>query len=146
MSNLANGKVILKHCFIAKKFLHCIVTLFKICFIHSLSNNFTPKNCLFDTVKLTRDADKGKFTYNGWEKNFWSFDNDTARNVIIFGVDNSSSAHTDNPRNFLVLSKGPTEVIDVSVGAAEKKFSINFSKANTKFYLSLHYNGDEGYL
>ena len=29
-----------------------------------------------------------------WLKN--SFDNDTARNVIIFGVDNSSSSHIDN--------------------------------------------------
>ena len=26
------------------------------------------------------------------------------------------------------------------------KFSINFSKANTTFCLSLHYNGDESYL
>ena len=44
------------------------------------------------TVKLTRNAEKSKFTYNGWGiafdgKGFWSFDNDTARNVIIFGVD-----------------------------------------------------------
>ena len=45
-----------------------------------------------------------------------------------------------------MLGKGPTEVIHASVGAAEKKFSINFSKANTKFCLSLHYSGDEGYL
>ena len=29
-----------------------------------------------------------------WLKN--SFDNDTARDVIILGVDNSSSCHTDN--------------------------------------------------
>ena len=28
----------------------------------------------------------------------------------------------------------------------EKKFSINFTKANTKFCLSLHYNGDNSYL
>ena len=26
----------------------------------------------------------------------WSFDNDTARNVVIFAVDNSSSSHADN--------------------------------------------------
>ena len=32
------------------------------------------------------------------------------------------------------------------MGAAEKKNSINFSKANTKFYLSLYYNDDESYL
>ena len=28
----------------------------------------------------------------------------------------------------------------------KKKFSINFTKANTKFCLSLHYNGDNSYL
>ena len=33
-----------------------------------------------------------------------------------------------------------------SFGSAEKKFSINFSKANTKFCLSLHYNPDNSYL
>ena len=26
----------------------------------------------------------------------WSFDNDFARNVVIFGVDHSSLSHTDN--------------------------------------------------
>ena len=29
----------------------------------------------------------------------WSFGNDFARNVIIFGVDNSSSSHIDNCKN-----------------------------------------------
>ena len=29
---------------------------------------------------------------------------------------------------------------------SRKKISINFSKANTKFFLSLHYNGGESYL
>ena len=34
----------------------------------------------------------------------WSFGNEFARNSIIFGVDNSSSSHTDNHKNnFLVL-------------------------------------------
>ena len=39
----------------------------------------------------------------------WSFDNGTARNVIIFGVDNSSRSHSDNRQNnLLILGKGPT--------------------------------------
>ena len=46
----------------------------------------------------------------------------------------------------LVFGKGPTKGIDDSIGAAEKLFSINFSKAKTKFCLSLHYNGEESYL
>ena len=47
--------------------------------------------------------------------------------------------------NFIVLGEGPTFDIDNSNGAAEKN-SINFSKANTKFCLSVHYSGDESFL
>ena len=45
-----------------------------------------------------------------------------------------------------MLGEGSTQGINESTGSAEKKFSDNFSKANTKFYLSLHYNGDESCL
>ena len=45
-----------------------------------------------------------------------------------------------------MLSEGPTFGINGSFGSAEKKFSINFSKANTKFCLILHYNADNSYL
>ena len=34
------------------------------------------------------------------DADFWSFDNDSARNVVIFGVDNSSSFHADNRKTF----------------------------------------------
>ena len=37
----------------------------------------------------------------------------------------------------------PAQGIDDSTGAAEKRISIEFSKANAKFYLSLHCNGDD---
>ena len=73
----------------------------------------------------------------------WSFDNDTARNVLIFGVDNRSSSYVENRKNnFLVLGEGPTFRINGSFGSPEKNVSINFSKANTKLCLSLHYNAD----
>ena len=77
----------------------------------------------------------------------WSFDNDFARNNIIFGVDNSSSCHADNLKNnFSILGGGDTFGINGSFGAPEKRISINFSKANRKFCLSLHYNVDNSYL
>ena len=44
-----------------------------------------------------------------------SCDNDFARNVIIFGVDNSLSAHSDN--KFLILGEGPTYSINGSFGS-----------------------------
>ena len=73
--------------------------------------------------------------------------NDFARNVIIFGVDNSSSSHSDNRKNnFLTLGEDPTYGINGSFGSTEKKFSINFAKTNTKFCLSLLYNADNSYL
>ena len=40
----------------------------------------------------------------------------------------------------------PTFGINGSFGSPENKFSINFSKANAKFCLSLHYNSDNSYL
>ena len=76
-----------------------------------------------------------------------SFGNDTARNVIIFGVDNSSSSHGDNRKNkFLELGEAPTFGINGSFGSLKKTFSISFSKANAKFCLSLHYNADNSCL
>ena len=72
---------------------------------------------------------------------YWSFDNDSARNVIIFGADKGSSSHPDNRNNnFLILGQDPTFGINGSFGSPEKKFDINFSKANTSFCLSLLYN------
>ena len=65
--------------------------------------------------------------YSGYGISFngagsWSFNNDSAKNVIIFGVDNSSSWNTDNPKeNFLILSEGPTYGINGSFGSPQKK-------------------------
>ena len=101
---------------------------------------------------LIKDTDKEKYVHRGYGITFdsadsWNFDNDFVRNVIIFDVDNSSSAHADNRKNnFSILGEGPTYGINGSFGSPEKKFSINFTKANTIFCLSLHYNADNSYL
>ena len=80
-------------------------------------------------------------------KDSWSFNDDTARKVIIFVLDNTSSSHTDNIKNdFLVLGEGDTLGINGNFGAPEKKSNINFRKAKTKFCLSLHCNRDNSYL
>ena len=50
----------------------------------------------------------------------WSFVNDIARNVIIFGVDNNSSSHSDNPKNnFVILGEGPAFGINGSFSSPE---------------------------
>ena len=68
--------------------------------------------------------------YSGYEIGFdgkgeWSFGNDYARNGLIFGVDNSSSSHTDNLKNnFLVLREGDTFGINGIFGAPEKNLVL----------------------
>ena len=45
-----------------------------------------------------------------------------------------------------MLDEISTYGITGSYDSPEKKFSINFSLVNTKFYLGLRYNGDNSYL
>ena len=56
-------------------------------------NNLKFKNCLFGATNILKTSNKEKNIYCGYGVTFdnadsWSFDNDFARNVIIFGVDN----------------------------------------------------------
>ena len=68
------------------------------------------------------------------------------RNVIIFGVDMSSSPHLDNKKKYiLVLGKGPTQGLENTL-TAEKLYSINFTENHEKFCVSLHYSGANSYL
>ena len=116
------------------------------------TNNFKFENSLFGTTNIVKNSGKEKYVYSGYGITFdsagsWSFENDFARNVIIFGVYNISSSHSDNRKNnFLILGEGPTYDIHGSFGSPEKKFNINFTKASTKLCLSLHYNADNSHL
>ena len=64
----------------------------------------TIKNCLFDAVTLTKNADIDKYGYSGYGIGFdrrgrFSFPGGGfGQNVIIFGADMSSSAHIDNKK------------------------------------------------
>ena len=77
------------------------------------TNNLKFKNCFFRAASIVKNSDNEKYVNNGYGIIFdsaflWSFNNDIARNVIIFTANNSSSSHTDNHKNkFLVLSEGP---------------------------------------
>ena len=58
----------------------------------------------------------------------------------------SPSSYIDNKKkDILILDKGPTQGLEHTM-FAEKWYSINFTKDNTKFCLSLHYNGANSYL
>ena len=58
----------------------------------------------------------------------WSYNSDPAGNVIVFGVDNSSSSHSGNCKNnFLVLGEDLTFEINKSFGSPEKKVEFEFA-------------------
>ena len=92
------------------------------------TNNFKFKNSLFGESSVVKNSDKEKYMYSGYGITFdstgsWSFSNDTARNVIIFGVDNSSSSQTENRKNkFLVL--GEVQLLKLMEALADQKKSL----------------------
>ena len=70
---------------------------------------------------IVKNSDKEKYVYCGYGVAFnwkveWSFDSDYTGNVIMFGVDNSSSCHFDNNKNnILILGEGETFGINGSL-------------------------------
>ena len=109
------------------------------------------ENCLFGSVKLTKNADINKYGYSGYgigfhRKGSYSVVNETDRNVKIFGAYMSSSTKIDNiKKDILILGRGPTQGLENTL-SAEKCIQLTLLKKNTKFCLSLHYNGANGYL
>ena len=82
----------------------------------SFNDDLTLKNSLFGAVRLTKNADIDKQQYSssgtGFDrKGSFSFPSRRfGRNVIIFGVDMSSSVHVDNKKmDILILGKGPIQ-------------------------------------
>ena len=105
-------------------------------------------NTLFGAVKITKNADIRKYNYLGYGIGFDSqtFYNHPSggigRYAIIFGADMSSSANTANKeKNILILGESSVQGLGEHSLSAEKMCSINFTKTNKKFSLSLHYNG-----
>ena len=93
----------------------------------------------FWATNIVKNCDKEKFVYGSYAiafdgKGEWSFGNDTTRNIIIFGVNNSSSSHTDNIINdFLTLGEGPTFGIKGRFGASEKDLMLILVKQRQSF-------------
>ena len=118
----------------------------------SNDNYPTLKNCLFGAVTLTKNTDIEKYVCSGYgigfdrRSNFSFPGGHFSQNVLIFGVDMSSSAHIDNKKkDILVLGKGPTQGLEHTF-TAEKMYSISFTLTKKRFCLSLHYNGANSYL
>ena len=71
---------------------------------NTINNIPTLENCLFGAVTLTKNADIDKYGYSGYGIGFdrrssFSFPGGGfGQNVLIFGVDMSSSVHIDNKK------------------------------------------------
>ena len=96
-------------------------------------NDHTLRNCLSGAVTLTKNADIEKYKYSCYGIGFdrrgsFSFPSGGfGQNVIIFGVDMSSSIHIDNKKkDILVLGRGPTQGLESTL-TAEKMYAINFT-------------------
>ena len=118
----------------------------------SNDNDPTLKNCLSGAVTLTKNADIDKYGYSGYGIGFdgrsrFSFPGGGfGQNIIIFGVDMSSSTKIDNrKKDILILGNGRNQGLEHTL-SAEKMYSINFTVTKTKFCLSLHYNEANSYL
>ena len=104
-------------------------------------------------MEITKNADTSKYKYKGYGICFdkgGSFSEgsvNNGRNVLIFGVHESSLLHSNNKaNNIYVMGKGPVQGIGNTTLYAEKVYSQNFTQPNKKFALSLHYNDDNSYL
>ena len=80
-----------------------------------------------------------KYKYFGYGVGFdrhgsFSFNNGIGRNVIIFGVEMSSSTKIDNrKKDILILTKGPTQGLEHTL-SVENIYTINFTECNEKFW------------
>ena len=101
--------------------------------------NFALKNCFFGANNIVKNNVKEKYVYSGYRiafdgKGSWSFNDDFARSLTIFGVDNNSLSHTDNVKNgFLILGEGDTFGINESFGALEKSLILILVKQRQSF-------------
>ena len=124
----------------------------------SRDTSSTMQNALFGAMQITKNAtDNSNNNYKGYgicfdERSQFSHtiteDGRThttnGRNVLIFGVDMSFSAHTTNRANHIYLmGDGLTQDINDTTLYVEKNYWKNFTDPGKKIIISLHYNGDE---
>ena len=115
----------------------------------SRDDTSTIQNALFGAVEITKNAYTLKYAYKGYgicfdEGGTFSKGNiNNGRNVLIFGVHESSLVHANN---IYVMGDLFVQRINHTTLYAEKVYSQNFTQPSKKFVLSLHYNGDDSYL
>ena len=123
--------------------------------------SYTIQNALFGAMQITKNAtDYDKNSYKGYSICFdersqfghtitenGRVHTTNGRNVLIFEVDMSFSAHATNRANHIYLmGDGLTQGINDATLYVEKNYWRNFTDPGKKFIITLHYNGDVSYL
>ena len=124
-----------EHCLIyyisiTKKVINLYISFIADPQLKNLSTYFTLGNFLFESVKLTKNADIDKCKYSGFDSRseFSLSDGSMGKKVIIFGADMSSSVHVDNKeKDILIIDEGPTQRFDDITLTTEAKHPINFT-------------------
>ena len=133
-----------------------VINIYIVCKIKPIFrlSDYTVQNALFGGVKITKNAtDTSKHKYEGYGICFdegGTFSKrgiNNRRNVLIFGVHESSLVHANNKaNNIYVMGDLFVQGINDTALYTEKIYSQNFTAVNKKFVLSLHYNGNDSYL
>ena len=112
--------------------------------VKRLNAEFTLTDCLFGAVKLTKNTNPNKSSYSGYGIGFdspslFSIPNfDWGKNVIIFGLDMSSSVRANNKnKDLLILDKGQEKK---GLNNTLRQQKQNFQDQKQCFVLNLHYN------
>ena len=138
-------------------FNNIVINIYCVYKLNSISSSrddtFTVQNALFGAMEITKNADTSKYKYEGYgicfdEEGIFSKGNiSNGKNVLIFGVDESSLVHANNKaNNIYVFGDLFVQGINDTKLYAEKIYGQSFTAVDKKFVLSLHYNGDDSYL
>ena len=150
-----NGHCLINNISVPKKVINLYISYTLGPHLRNLDKDFilTLGNCLFESLKLTKNAGLDKYKYSGYGIGFdsrseFSLPESTmGQNFIIFGADMSSSVHIDNKgKDNLILSELPTQGLNDTKLTTEAKYTINFTQSGKRFVLSLHYYGSSNFL
>ena len=101
---------------------------------------------------LAKNADPDEYGNSGYGIRFHARSqfslsiDEWGKNVVIFGVENSSPRHTNRKNDILVLGEGPKDGLNDTAITVEAKYSGNITKSRKKVCLSLYYNATNKFL
>ena len=89
---------------------------------------------MLGAVRLIKNADIDRYKHTGYGIGFdrrgpFTLANGSGENVMIFGVDMSSSVHVDKKKkNILILGEAPTQELDDKTLTVENKTLVTLNK------------------